>query len=307
MSAILLPFAPDGAIDWPAFERHVVRTADAGLTPAVNMDTGYVNLLDDAARVQVLRRRPGEALAGRPFVAGAFVADRPGAAFDRDAYLRADRADPGARRHAGHLPVVRADRARRTTTSSPPTPRSAGTATGSSRFELGTMFAPFGRIYSLEVYRGLLGDPGSASGPSIRRCAATLEWQRLALRDAVRPDFRVFTGNDLAIDMVMYGSDYLLGLSTFAPDLFARRDALLGGRRSGFLRAERRAAVPRLLRLPRRRCRPTSTRRRCSSSCAAGSAATPRTRAARRGRRAIATSSARSASDSSLDPERVSR
>jgi hypothetical protein len=25
--------------------------------------------------------------------------------------------------------------------------------------------------------------------------------------------------------MVMYGSDYLLGLSTFAPDLFARRDA----------------------------------------------------------------------------------
>jgi hypothetical protein len=26
--------------------------------------------------------------------------------------------------------------------------------------------------------------------------------------------------------MVMYGSDYLLGLSTFCPDLFARRDAL---------------------------------------------------------------------------------
>ena len=35
----------------------------------------------------------------------------------------------------------------------------------------------------------------------------------------------MFTGNDLAIDMVMYGSDYLLGLSTFAPDVFARRDA----------------------------------------------------------------------------------
>ena len=35
----------------------------------------------------------------------------------------------------------------------------------------------------------------------------------------------MFTGNDLAIDMVMYGSDYLLGLSTFAPDVFAKRDA----------------------------------------------------------------------------------
>src|SRR5262249_22283147 len=41
-----------------------------------------------------------------------------------------------------------------------------------------------------------------------------------------RPDFLVLTGNDLAIDMIMYGSDYLLGLSTFAPDAFARRDAL---------------------------------------------------------------------------------
>jgi hypothetical protein len=54
----------------------------------------------------------------------------------------------------------------------------------------------------------------------------TLEWQRLDLRDRLRPDFKVFTGNDLAIDMVMYGSDYLLGLSTFAPDLFALRDGM---------------------------------------------------------------------------------
>ena len=34
----------------------------------------------------------------------------------------------------------------------------------------------------------------------------------------------VLTGNDLAIDMVMYGSDYLLGLSTFDPEAFAERD-----------------------------------------------------------------------------------
>ena len=46
------------------------------------------------------------------------------------------------------------------------------------------------------------------------------------MRDERRPDFNVFTGNDLAVDMVMYGSDYLLGLSTFAPDVFAKRDHL---------------------------------------------------------------------------------
>jgi hypothetical protein len=44
----------------------------------------------------------------------------------------------------------------------------------------------------------------------------------------------VFTGNDLAIDMVMYGSDYLLGLSTFAPDLFAARDRMWATGDPGF-------------------------------------------------------------------------
>jgi len=49
--------------------------------------------------------------------------------------------------------------------------------------------------------------------------------ERLALRDSLRPEFHVFTGNDLAIDMVRYGSDWLLGLSTAWPEAFAKRDA----------------------------------------------------------------------------------
>src|SRR5215210_1331309 len=86
-SAILLPFLDNGEIDWGGFVRHVARTAEAGLVPAVNMDTGFVNLLENTMRQQVLARTH-EALAGGPFVAGAFVADRPGDRFDRDAYLR---------------------------------------------------------------------------------------------------------------------------------------------------------------------------------------------------------------------------
>ena len=86
------------------------------------------------------------------------------------------------------------------------------------------MFAPFGKIYSLEVYRALFGI-GRIIGAKHSSLNREQEWRRLMLRDELRPDFRVFTGNDLAIDMVMYGSDYLLGLSTFAPDGFAKRDA----------------------------------------------------------------------------------
>ena len=87
MSAILLPFTAAGEIDWPGFDSHVERTADVGLTPAVNMDTGFVNLLDDASKTAVLRRTHA-VLGKRSFVAGAFVGDRPGDRFNRDAYAR---------------------------------------------------------------------------------------------------------------------------------------------------------------------------------------------------------------------------
>jgi dihydrodipicolinate synthase/N-acetylneuraminate lyase len=90
-------------------------------------------------------------------------------------------------------------------------------------FELGEMFAPFGQIYSLKVVQGLMEIP-QITGMKHSSLSREQEWARLALRDAVRPDFKLYTGNDLAIDMIMYGSDYLLGLSTFAPEKFAERD-----------------------------------------------------------------------------------
>jgi len=76
MSAVLLPFDVDGSIDWRGFLGHVARTADAGLTPAVNMDTGYVNLLDAATRRQILDQTRA-VLGSRPFVAGPLSSTNP--------------------------------------------------------------------------------------------------------------------------------------------------------------------------------------------------------------------------------------
>lgn len=222
VSAILLPFLPSGEVDWAGFAAHCVRTADAGLTPAVNMDTGFGNLLTLGEKAKVLDATRS-ALGGRPFTAGAFVGDAPGAPFDRDGYLRAV-AEITAR---GGTPVIFQSYG----LTSLPDPELIAAHETIGRecdsfiaFELGTMFAPFGKIYTLETYRELmrLKKCSGAKHSSLKR---ELEWQRLALRDAVRPDFHVYTGNDLGVDMVVYGSDYLLGLSTFAPDLFAKRDA----------------------------------------------------------------------------------
>ncbi len=228
MSAILLPLlsadtAADVAIDWDGFRQHVARTADAGLIPAVNMDTGYVNLISSDQRVEALRHA-ADVLSGRPYVAGAFVKDSPGDAFALDRYR--DRIEE---MHAlGAVPVI--FQSHGLTGQSEAEIVDSYSQIGEQfgnfyAFELGKMFAPFGSIYSLETYRGLMHIPQcrGAKHSSLNR---QQEWQRLALRDQVRPDFQVLTGNDLAIDMVMYGSDYLLGLSTFAPQAFARRDAM---------------------------------------------------------------------------------
>ncbi len=223
ISAMLLPYTAGGAIDWPGFAALLERTAGCGLAPAVNMDTGYGPLLTPAERLAVLDATRS-ALGRTPFVAGAVVVDAPGAAFDPDAYHRA--VAPIVER--GGTPVV-CQSFGLTGLPAADIPaayeRIVAGCDAAIGFELGEMFAPFGRIYSVDTFRDLLGVRRllGAKHSSLDRVA---EWERLQVRDAVRPDFKLFTGNDLAIDMVMYGSDYLLGLSTFAPDLFARRDAL---------------------------------------------------------------------------------
>ncbi|MDZ4769534.1 MAG: dihydrodipicolinate synthase family protein [Chloroflexota bacterium] len=223
MSAILLPFLDGGDIDWRSFERHIERTARAGLTPAVNMDTGYANLIAEETRREVLERTQ-RVLGGTPFVAGAYVGDAPGASFNLDAY----RQQIGTIQAQGGTPVIFQSyglTAQHDHAIVESYHQIARETDGFIGFELGTMFAPFGRIYSLEVYQGLMAIP-QCIGAKHSSLSRRLEWDRLVLRNAQRPDFKVLTGNDLAVDMVMYGSDYLLGISTFAPDLFARRDAL---------------------------------------------------------------------------------
>jgi len=220
-SAILLPFHANGDIDWAGFTAHVRRTVAAGLAPAVNMDTGYGNLIDDSIRRRALQITQTET-AGKWYVAGAFVLDKPGDAFDLGAYARQIEM---IQQHGG-TPVIFQSYGLTSQTDDKIVEAYAAIGHHAPRFvgfELGQMFAPFGKIYSLDVYRGLM-DVKQCIGAKHSSLRRDLEWERLTLRDQTRPDFRVYTGNDLAIDMVMYGSDYLLGLSTFAPEAFALRD-----------------------------------------------------------------------------------
>jgi dihydrodipicolinate synthase/N-acetylneuraminate lyase len=220
ISAVLLPFHADGRPDFDGFLAHVDRTYAAGLTPAINMDTGYANLLTPAQRLQILERMPALAH-GRRFVAGAFVEGGAGdllSLYTRETDLIQER---------GGTPILFQSTALTSLPNDELVEIYRQVAARCDRllvFELGKMFAPFGWIYSLEIVSELMQIPQivGLKHSSLKR---EFEWQRLELRNKIRPDFKIYTGNDLAIDMVMYGSDYLLGLSTFAPDYFAKRDA----------------------------------------------------------------------------------
>ncbi len=223
LSAVLLPFCSDGTVDLPALARHVKRTADAGLVPAVNMDTGFGHLLDDPTRRRVLQTARDILGAGAELIAGAFCRDEPDSPFQPDVYAR----QIEMIQEFGGTPVIFQSFG---LTRLPPDQIVSAyqtIASGCDRFigfELTPDLAPFGAIYELETWAELIKIPQciGAKHSSFHR---EPEWQRLRLRNRVRPEFRVFTGNDFGIDMIMYGSDYLLGLSTFAPDLFAIRDA----------------------------------------------------------------------------------
>jgi len=231
ISAILLPLLPDDSVDWKAFDAHVERTLAAGLAPAVNMDTGYGHLIDEPTRAEVLNRT--QAIAnGRMYVAGAFVKDASGVSFNADGYLKSMEQIQSADGipvivqsfgliELGDDEIVKAY-------------QTMGQSSDAFyAFELGEIFAPFGKVYSLDVYSQLM-EIKSCVGAKHSSLSRDLEWQRLHLRNHQRPEFQVCTGNDLAIDMVMYGSDYLLGLSTFCPDAFAKRDAMWESGDSGF-------------------------------------------------------------------------
>ncbi len=217
--AVLLPFNQKGSPDFESFARLVQFTVRSGLIPAVNMDTGYVHLLSPQDRAEVLKVTQ-QVMNGRRFIAGAFVEGREGPLVD----LYFDQVD-SIRRHGG-TPILfqcSALKGKSAKEIAALYQSVSSRCDGLLAFELGEMFAPFGQIYSLEAVERLMQIP-QILGMKHSSLDRRQEWERLELRDRVRPDFKIYTGNDLAIDMVMYGSDYLLGLATFAPDAFARRD-----------------------------------------------------------------------------------
>jgi 4-hydroxy-tetrahydrodipicolinate synthase len=185
------------------------------------MDTGYANLLSDQEKAFVLEVA-GEAAHGARFIGGVFVEGREGD------LVSLYRSEIEKVLQAGGTPILFQTSRTHAMSSREKVGLYAEVARGYEEvyaFELGSMFAPNGEIWDMDTMEGIMGIP-EIKGSKHSSLDRVLESQRLDLRDRVRPDYQILTGNDLGIDMIEYGSDYLLGLAAFSPQSFAERDRL---------------------------------------------------------------------------------
>jgi len=222
ISAALLPFEADRRVAVSAFQKHLVATQRAGLVNAVNMDTGYVNYLSDSEKDDVLRWTREALGKDVAFVAGAFIEGQDG---DVVALYRREMERIAAQ---GGVPILFQTRRLHGKSAQEKAEVYRAACQGFAQvlaFELGTMFSPNGEIFDEDTVRRLMDIP-ELKGMKHSSLDRSIELSRLGLRDAHRPDFRIYTGNDLGINMIEYGSDYLLGLATFCPERFAERDRL---------------------------------------------------------------------------------
>jgi dihydrodipicolinate synthase/N-acetylneuraminate lyase len=221
-AAALLPFETDGSIAVEAFQRRLVATHQTGLANAVNMDTGYVNYLNAEEKQNILKWTRDALGPTAPFIAGAYVEGTPGKLVD--AYRR----EMDQIAAYGGTPILfQTSRLHGQTARDKATTYREACAGFPAvlGFELSPVFAPNGELFDDDTFRGLMDIP-ELKGMKHSSLDRMLELHRLDLRDGHRSDFRIYTGNDLGIDMIEYGSDYLLGLAAFAPDKFAERDRL---------------------------------------------------------------------------------
>src|SRR3984893_6500361 len=220
IAAALLPYEADGRIAVEAFQNHLRATHHAGLMNAVNMDTGYVNYLIESEKLDVLRWTREALGKDAPFVGGAYIEGQPGEIVGL--YRKQLDVIVG---HGG-IPILFQTSRLHGKSSAEKAAAYEAACRGYPQvlaFELGPMFAPNGEIFDEETFRRLMDIP-EIKGMKHSSLDRLIELERLALRDAHRPDFCIYTGNDLGINMIEHGSDYLLGLATLAPEKFAARD-----------------------------------------------------------------------------------
>lgn len=220
LAPVHLPFRGDEP-DWDGFAHLLGRTVDAGLIPFVNAGPGAGDLAGPSLRAEVVAT-VGAAMGGHTFVAGVRAEPGDDGSFDP---ARLAGSVAAIARHDG-IPALF------------PSPSLASLGLDEALGLLAWMGEwcdrligvdlpaerwPGGRTWGLDAFAALL---------EVDRCIGVVdgswsrqaEWDRIRRRDELRPDFRLFSANALAVDQIRFGADHALDLAAAVPDALADRD-----------------------------------------------------------------------------------
>jgi hypothetical protein len=229
-AALPIWLGPSGKLDLSGLTRRLQATFAAGLTPAVNLFAGSVERLGREQRTDVLATAAGVAR-GRRFIAGTWPSDDAA-----PLAVRYGRAIDAVVRQGGTpllLPIAELAALDGDGLAHLWRQATAGHR-GVLIIEMAAAFAAPAPLYDAAVIPRLL-DISSLGGLVHASLDRGAEWGRVEARDIARPDFRIYSGHERALDMVTYGSDYLLGTAGCAPEAFAARDrAWRAGQAAGF-------------------------------------------------------------------------
>ena len=229
-AALPVWLGPSGRLDLAGLAGRLEATFTAGLTPAVNLFAGAVDCLSEDDRIDVLTTAAGVAR-GRRFIAGTLpTTDAAPLA------IRYGRAVDAVVRQGGTpllLPIAELGALDGDALAHLWRQSTAGHR-GVLLVEMAPAFGLSPTPYAPEVITRLI-DVASLGGLVHASLDREAEWARVQARDIARPEFRIYSGHERALDMVSYGSDYLLGTAGCAPEAFAARDrAWRDGEARGF-------------------------------------------------------------------------
>lgn len=218
-AALPVWLAPSGRLDLAGLAARLEATFAAGLTPAVNLFAGGIDLLSLDERIDVLTTAAGVAR-GRRFITGALpTTDAAPLA------IRYGRAVDAVVRQGGTpllLPIAELGALDGDALAHLWRQATVGHR-GVLVVETAAEFGMPSPLYAPDVMTRLI-DVASLGGLVHASLDREAEWARIEARDIARPEFRIYSGHERALDMVSYGSDYLLGTAGCAPEAFAARD-----------------------------------------------------------------------------------
>lgn len=222
-ASLVVPFDELGDPDWAGFASHIARVAKVGLTPALSMTIDDPILLRTDLQVGAIYQAE-EALDGGEFYAGVHVLDEESDWFNLGRYVRQAEV---VESHGG-IPIIFPSHGLTALDDDEWLKALNELGRSLGRFmvgDVGPARLPHARLRSMDAYVALLRNQ-SCIGIAHQSLSREAEWDRLHRHAALRPDFRLVSLNEQAVDMAIYGSDYLLFGAAMVPAQYARRDAL---------------------------------------------------------------------------------